>query len=271
MENKIKEIRKDVMNYLIAHPNIKSLIIGVSGGIDSALVCALVRPICDELGINLIGRSLPFNTNKKEELQRATDIGMQFCTDFWEVKIFNKLELNKIIKIFDESENYSSIRSGNIMARLRMIYLYNLAHTNNGLVLSTDNFTEYLLGFWTLHGDVGDLSPIQNLWKTDVYSMAEYIAKYELGDTIPTAKALWKCIHALPTDGLGITNSDMDQIGADDYFEVDQIFNDYFYYGENKDHPVIKRYLNSEFKRNNPVNIGKPPLINSEDYICYLK
>lgn len=52
------------------------------------------------------------------------------------------------------------IADGNIQARLRMIYLYNLASIHKGLVLSTDNQTEYQLGFWTIHGDVGDFNPI---------------------------------------------------------------------------------------------------------------
>lgn len=58
------------------------------------------------------------------------------------------------------------IADGNIQARLRMIYLYNLASIHKGLVMSTDNQTEYQLGFWTIHGDVGDFDPIQDLWKT---------------------------------------------------------------------------------------------------------
>jgi len=64
-------------------------------------------------------------------------------------------------------------------ARIRMILLYDLAGGNDGMVLSTDNYTEYLLGFWTLHGDVGDFGMIQSLWKTEVYDMVEWIRDNE--------------------------------------------------------------------------------------------
>lgn len=56
-------------------------------------------------------------------------------------------------------------------ARCRMMYLYDIASRHKGLVMSTDNQTEYQLGFWTIHGDVGDFDPIQDLWKTEVYEL----------------------------------------------------------------------------------------------------
>lgn len=53
--------------------------------------------------------------------------------------------------------------------RCRMMYLYDIASIRKGLVMSTDNQTEYQLGFWTIHGDVGDFDPIQDLWKSNLY------------------------------------------------------------------------------------------------------
>lgn len=60
----------------------------------------------------------------------------------------------------EQSKMQTPIANGNIQARLRMIYLYNLASIHKGLVMSTDNQTEYQLGFWTIHGDVGDFDQI---------------------------------------------------------------------------------------------------------------
>ena len=92
------------------------------------------------------------------------------------------------------------IRMGNIKARLRMIYLYNLASKSNGLVLSTDNFTEYMLGFWTLHGDVGDFGIIQKVLKgLELYDIARYL-------DVPQ-----EIIDAKPDDGLGIAGGDEDR------------------------------------------------------------
>ena len=105
-----------------------------------------------------------------------------------------------------------------------MIYLYDIAQEHNGLVLSTDNWTELMLGFWTLHGDCGDYGMIQNLWKTEVYEMAStFVENLEE----KRSRALLDCIEAIPTDGLGISASDLDQIGAESYKEVDEILQNF--------------------------------------------
>lgn len=117
-----------------------------------------------------------------------------------------------------------------------MIYLYNLASIHKGLVMSTDNQTEYQLGFWTIHGDVGDFDPIQGLWKTEVYELAKWLIGYYYGCGIKKevdadgarkicdmCEAIKKSISLTPTDGLGISNSDLDQIGAKSYYDVDRV------------------------------------------------
>lgn len=68
----------------------------------------------------------------------------------------NYMALEDWVEVYDgEGTLGTPISKGNIQARLRMIYLYNLASIHKGLVMSTDNQTEYQLGFWTIHGDVG--------------------------------------------------------------------------------------------------------------------
>jgi len=258
----VKNIRKELKQYL-QKSKLKSLIAGVSGGIDSALTVALARPVCDELGVKLYCRSITISTNKPEEINRAELTGKAFGHDFKEVNL--SVTFDKIISdIVEDYENTDTairsykIRQGNVKARMRMMYLYDLAAKHRGMVLSTDNYTELLLGFWTLHGDVGDYGMIQNLWKTEVYAMAEYLVQnYTNQDQ---AEALKACIDAVPTDGLGITNSDLDQIGASSYQEVDEILISYLKNPDNANilnHKVVKRKLASEFKRNNPFNIPR--------------
>ncbi len=143
-----------------------------------------------------------------------------------------------------------------------MIQLYHLAGINKGMVLSTDNFTELLMGFWTLHGDVGDYGMIQNLWKTEVYEMAILLAsKFDANGESEKAQALINCIYANPTDGLGVSDSDLDQLGADSYREVDKVIIDYLNNGENEDHPVVQRYERTHFKRENPYNIPRKEIV----------
>jgi len=263
MNNKeyIKYMRDELSKYIFDN-NLKSLVLGVSGGIDSALVAALAKPICDEKKIPLFGRSLPSISTSSDELNRSILIGLDFCTSF---DVFSIEPMYNMLLSIEKTENTKfnelsmsmseKIRCGNIKARIRMIYLYNLAHLHSGIVLSTDNYTELLLGFWTLHGDVGDFGMIQNLWKTEVYEISNYILNNENLNKKQKV-ALELCIKATPTDGLGITNSDLDQLGASSYEEVDNILKEYI--KDNtafKNHPVIKRHLASQFKRNNPYNV----------------
>ncbi len=267
----IQNIHNELKQYLI-NANLKALIIGVSGGIDSGLTAALARPVCDELGVKLHCRSITISTNKPDEINRARLTGEAFGHSFKEVNLsetFNKI-ISNITEDFektDKSEHSYKIRQGNVKARMRMMYLYDLAAKYRGMVLSTDNYTELLLGFWTLHGDVGDYGMIQNLWKTEVYAAADYLVK-NLNDT-KQAQALQACIDAVPTDGLGITNSDLDQIGASSYAEVDAVLIAYLKNPDDKNilnHKVVKRKLASEFKRNNPYNIPREKITDEPYY-----
>ena len=267
----IKNIRFGLRDYIVKN-NLKSLVLGISGGIDSTLCAVLAKPVCDELNISLIGRSLPSSTNNKDENNRAKLIGERFCTEFKEVNI-NKT-FNAIFDICENNhdvlppESKDAILNGNMKARIRMILLYDLAGANDGLVLSTDNYTEYLLGFWTLHGDVGDFGMIQSFWKTEVYNMVEWIRDnkfQDFGDMIFKEKEiLSKVLNADATDGNGITNTDLDQImpewkgtSRDGYKEIDKILINFLNSGSGDlDDPVIHRYLKTDFKRNNPYNLS---------------
>lgn len=256
-------IRKHLEDYLIKS-NLKSLVVGLSGGIDSSLCAVLAAPVCKKLGVKLIGRCLTIETNKPEEIERGLLIGKEFCDDFSEINLTKEyLTLKDSIEeqdIANETERETKIRLGNIKVRMRMIYLYNLAQKHKGMVLSTDNYTELLLGFWTLHGDVGDYGMIQSLWKTEVYDLSKYLIENEL-QTAEQKKSLQLSVDAIPTDGLGITNSDLDQIQASSYYEVDEILKAYLSEGKFSEHPVVKRHLASEFKRQNPYNLNRNMII----------
>ena len=257
----IKVMRAKMAAYIMDN-QLKSLIVGISGGVDSAFAAALLRPVCDFTNTKLIGRSITIETNKEDEIERSKLVGSLFCHDF------QHLDYTHIYNVYKgelpdlDNQALSNLRTGNCKARLRMICLYDLAQLNKGIVISTDNFTEYLTGFWTLHGDVGDYAPFIHLWKTEVYSAAKFLCSQH---TKEQADALTQCINAVPTDGLGISNSDLDQLGAATYKEVDEILTAYFK-GDNslKEHPCVERFHNSDFKRRNPLSISRLTLINRE-------
>jgi NAD+ synthetase len=255
-------IRNILKNYIIEN-KLKALILGVSGGIDSTLCAALAKPVCKELNIPLIGRSLPTNTNKQCEILRAYDVGKTFCDDFKEVDIgYITKQISEFIDIDVQftDDVPGKIRKGNIKARMRMVYLYNLAHANSGMVLSTDNLTERMLGFFTIHGDECDFGMIQNLWKTEVYELAKYLIT--ISENENEKNCLLEGINAVPTDGLGITNSDLEAFGVDSYEKIDRILRDYIvtgYVGGAADlnNPIVKRHIATGFKRNLPYNIER--------------
>lgn len=211
----------------IQNNNLNAMVLGISGGIDSTVVAAICHEVSKQTGIPLIGRSLPIK-NKNDEFSTSKLVGEAFCDNF---EVTNLYEVfNKFLTLVD-GDNLVSLKrtpiaDGNIQARLRMIYLYNLASIHKGLVLSTDNQTEYQLGFWTIHGDVGDFNPLFGLWKTEVYEIAKWIEvmygtmaegadeAMDMDDYLNKELAIYKSIALTPTDGLGISNSDLDQIGT---------------------------------------------------------
>jgi len=253
----LEYIRNSFRDY-ITKANLKSVVLGISGGIDSALVAAIVHPVCKEIKIPLIGVSLPSSSNKSDEIERANSVGKNFCDVFLTLNIDKyAFAFNYDLSPADRVLREEKIRQGNIKARIRMIVLYDIAQKNNGLVLGTDNLTEYYLGFWTLHGDVGDLGLIQNLWKTEVYELSKYILSLVVEiDKSEKFHAFKSCIEAIPTDGLGITSSDLEQIKAKSYDEVDIILKDWILNKKGDvNNPVIQRYERTHFKRKNPYNL----------------
>lgn len=296
-EKVFKTLVEETGNYLVNH-SLRAMVLGVSGGIDSTVVAAICCEVNKQTNIPLIGRSLPIK-NKKDEFDVSKLVGEAFCNNFDVANLYDEYKCflsglvwrEERIDLLDDTETMhpekskqqTLIANGNIQARLRMIYLYNLASIHNGLVMSTDNQTEYQLGFWTIHGDVGDFDPIQDLWKTEVYELAKWISNHykniEHHHTIMTgagskSDAIELSIALTPTDGLGISNSDLDQIGAKSYNDVDRVLqtlvcpaspeNDRVQdaltveIGPEIIDKIIKRRRNSRFKREkSPIYISR--------------
>lgn len=253
--SKVFEKLVDKTASYLTENKLKAQIIGISGGIDSTVVAAICHEVNKRTGIPLIGRSLSTRHNKEGETTTADLVGKAFCNDYKTVNIdltYRKLAYDIAFAegLIDMSGPFgfdiqlpkqTPIANGNIQARVRMIYLYNLASTHGGLVMDTDNLTENNLGYFTIHGDVGDFNPIGGLWKTEVFKLAEWLveyyqklsAKYDDYDEVVKSNTANSYFHKLqaiqhsirlkPTAGLGITDSDLDEIGAESYEQVDSI------------------------------------------------
>ena len=245
-----KNFINNSINYLtdyIVNNNLKSLVLGISGGIDSTVTAAIASEACKKTGIKLIGRSLPAHSNDPEEIRAATLVGEAFCDDYKEVGIERMYA--KVADEFELNEGkMNTLQLGNIKARLRMMYLYNLASIHKGCVLDTDNRTEHELGFFTIHGDVGDLNcGIIHLWKTEVYELAyylydSYLLKNKVVQPTKQSNALFQSIKLTPTDGNGVmSGGDCAQFGLDNYEQVDDVLKTMYFPEDGMDNIKYKK------------------------------
>ncbi len=179
-------------------------VIGLSGGIDSAVSCALAaRALGPE---NVLAIRMPYRTSSQGSLDHA-----QLLIDQLGIP-------SKTIPITDMAEPYyaqqnltDSLRMGNVMARLRMIVLYDQSEDFKGLVMGTSNKTEILLGYSTIFGDsAAAINPIGDLYKTQLRQLARHLEiPAEIIDKPPSAD-LWE--GQTDEDDLGFTYAQVDQL-----------------------------------------------------------
>ena len=197
-----------IKNYAESN-GIKSLVVGVSGGIDSAVTSTLAA----ETGLMTYCIGMPLL--QKEEQENLSDIHLDWLGDtYWDTKT-EKFDLSNLFEVFRYTmRGYSKdeLALANSRSRLRMVTLYQVAQTVGGIVVGTGNKVEdYGIGFYTKYGDGGvDIAPIADLYKTEVWELGRHLGINE------------RIINAKPTDGLWDDGrNDEDQIGAS-YAELEE-------------------------------------------------
>ena len=203
---KKSETINHIVNWIKDYQNknkIKGLVIGVSGGIDSALTSTL----CALSGLKTLCLNMPIK-QRKEQFDRASEHISWLKNKFENV---NSIDIDltpffeRFQSIVDTSANKSELALANSRSRMRMLTLYYYAGINDSIVVGTGNKVEdFGIGFYTKYGDGGvDISPIADLMKSEVYVLSKHL---KINDDI---------LNAPPTDGLWDDDrSDVDQIGV---------------------------------------------------------
>jgi len=220
----------------------KSLVIGISGGIDSSVVSTL----CALTGRKTIILSMPIKQIKAQH-DLSLKHGAWLKSKFKNVE-FKLIKMDKIFNIFKKTLTDYGDEHGlaNSRARLRMSVLYQAAAANSGIVIGTGNKVEdFGVGFYTKYGDGGvDISPIADCNKSQVWDLGKHLG------------ILKEIIEASPTDGLwNDGRNDENQLGMT-YLELEKAM-------ENKNDPNYKKYL--EIRKKNLHKMNPIPVCKFDD------
>jgi len=200
-----QELKESIVKWIKDYADenkIQSLVVGVSGGIDSAVVSTL----CAETGLPVFPLGMPIHQDSDQE--SLSDLHLAWLEKKYKNVKTLKFNLTKVFEKFKEAlQDYAhdDLSLANSRSRLRMTTLYQIAGKYNGMVVGTGNKVEdYGVGFYTKYGDGGvDIAPIADIYKTEVWELGRHLGVNE------------KIIEASPTDGLwDDKRTDEDQLGA---------------------------------------------------------
>jgi NAD+ synthase len=198
-----RTVLKTFLRDEIRKVGIEHAVIGLSGGIDSALACYLVA---QAIGAhNVYAVRMPYRTSSQDSLDHA-----QLVIDALGIHSETVEITDMVDPLIARTPDITPLRKGNLMARARMIVLFDRSAAHRGLVIGTSNKTELLLGYGTLFGDMASaVNPIGDLYKTQVRQLAQAIGVPEPIVAKPPSADLW--IGQTDEDEMGLTYAEVDQ------------------------------------------------------------
>jgi len=237
---------------------VNNVVIGMSGGIDSTTVFFLLKEVYkpDQIYPAILNYYQKNNDDilnilKAAKIPKKNILNMSIKTivDQFFVEISSEAKTDK-----NESETGpAQIRLGNVMARVRMIVLFDLAKRINGLVCGTENKTEHYLGYFTRFGDAAsDIEPISHLYKYQVYKLAKYLKVPDEFIVKKPSANLWK--NQTDEGEFGFTYEEADQVLKlfyDKKININSIKKQGFANAEK----IIKRVKSNQFKQLVPYHL----------------
>jgi NAD+ synthase len=220
-------------------------VVGLSGGIDSSLAAFLAA---DALGAkNVMAIRMPYRTSSESSMKHAGDVIEQLGLSETTVNITDMVE-----PLFERFPEMDKVRRGNVMARQRMIILYDQSAASDALVVGTGNKTELLLGYSTLYGDSAcALNPNGDLYKTQVRQLARHMGIPEAIIEKPPSADLWQ--GQTDEDELGFTYERVDRLLyllVDERYSIEECVEAGFV--EDFIQQVANRIKRTQFKRMMP-------------------
>lgn len=201
-----KNIKQQMIDFLkneTSKIGINRVTVGLSGGLDSAVVALLAKEVFQD---NMSVVLMPSQFSSKESILDAKELCKKFDINY------EIVDISPMVKgYFNNIDDATPLRIGNFSARVRMSVLYDISARDNSLVIGTSNRSEILLGYGTLYGDTAcAINPIGQIYKSDLFEFAKYIG---VTDTI---------INKKPSADLWEGQSDEDELGYS-YKEMDSV------------------------------------------------
>jgi NAD+ synthase len=247
------EIEKRICRFIkeyIKNAGANGIVLGLSGGIDSGTIAALSSLSIG--GENVLGLMLPEKeTINKKDIEDANMIAEQFYIQKQICDITKIIEsFNMGIPVFDQSDR---LCKGNIKARTRMVVLYYYSNKFNKIVCGSSDKSETMIGYFTKWGDAAaDITPIMDLFKTQVRKLAEHLGIPAELVNKPATPALWP--NQLAETELGIKYETLDLIlfGLERFMSIEEIA-DQLNVQKSLVEKVKFRWLSNEHKRRMPI------------------
>ncbi len=201
-----QSIKNQLIKFLkdeVAKTGLKKVVVGLSGGLDSAVVAVLCK---EAFGDNINAVLLPSQYSSDDSAKDAIELCKKFNIKYEIVEIAPMIE-----GYFDNIKDASSLRIGNFGARMRMSVLYDVSARDSSLVIGTSNKSELLLGYGTIYGDIAcAINPIGQMYKSDEFDFARFLGITDaIVDKKPSAD-FWE--GQSDEDDLGYSYKEMDDV-----------------------------------------------------------